>query len=126
MKEIMLYGGSAIIILWGIAHIAIPTKDIIKGFGPISIDNKRILAMEWIMEGLALLFIGVLVTLITALEGIKNPASIIVYRASSVMLVIMAGVSLFTGAKNLEAIKKPINPNVPSPSNSPRALAAIH
>ena len=99
MKEIMLYGGSAIIILWGIAHIAIPTKDIIKGFGPISIDNKRILAMEWIMEGLALLFIGVLVTLITALEGIKNPASIIVYRASSVMLVIMAGVSLFTGAK---------------------------
>lgn len=51
------------------------------------------------MEGLALSFIGVLVILITVLEGIENPASIIVYRASSVMLVIMAGVSLFTGAR---------------------------
>ena len=99
MKEIMLYGGSAIIILWGIAHIVIPTKGIIEGFGPISIDNKRILAMEWIMEGLALSFIGCLVILITVLEGIENPASPIVYRASSVMLVIMAGVSLFTGAR---------------------------
>ena len=99
MKEIMLYGGSAIIILWGIAHIAIPTKDIIKGFGPISVDNKRILAMEWIMEDLTLSFLGLLVILITVLEGRGNPASTIVYRASSVMLVIMAGVSLFTGAR---------------------------
>ena len=99
MKEIMLYGGSAIIILWGIAHIAIPTKDFIKGFGPISVDNKRILAMEWIMEDLTLSFLGFLVILITVLEGRGNPASTIVYRASSVMLVIMAGVSLFTGAR---------------------------
>jgi hypothetical protein len=61
----MLYASSTIIILWGIAHIAIPTKDIIKGFGPISMENKRILAMEWIMEGLTLCFIGLLVFLIT-------------------------------------------------------------
>jgi len=71
MKEITLYVGSAIIVFWGVAHIAIPTKGIIKGFGPISLDNKRILVMEWVMEGLALSFIGVLVTLITALEGIE-------------------------------------------------------
>ena len=99
MKEIMLYVGSVIIILWGIAHIIIPTKDIIKGFGPISVDNKRILAMEWIMEDLTLSFLGFLVILITVLEGRGNPASTIVCRASSVMLVIMAGVSLFTGAR---------------------------
>ena len=101
MNEIMLYGGSVIIIFWGVAHIVIPTKGIIEGFGPISIDNKRILAMEWIMEGLALCFIGILVILVTVLQGIENTASIIVYRASSVMLVIMAGVSLFTGAKTV-------------------------
>lgn len=99
MKEIMLYGGSVIITFWGIAHIAIPTKGIVNGFGPISTDNKRILLMEWIMEGLALSFIGLLVILITALEGTSNSASILVYRASGVMLVIMAGVSLFTGAR---------------------------
>ena len=99
MKEIMLYVGSVIIILWGIAHIMIPTKDIIKGFGPISVDNKRILAMEWIMEGLTLSFLGILVILITVWEGRGNPVSTIVYRSSSVMLVIMAVVSLFTGAR---------------------------
>ena len=99
MKEIMLYVGSVIIILWGIAHIIIPTKDIIKGFGPISVDNKRILAMEWIMEGLTLSFLGILVILITVWEGRGNPVSTIVYRSSSVMLVIMAVVSLFTGAR---------------------------
>jgi len=95
----MLYGGSALIILWGVAHITIPTKNIINSFGPISIDNKRILAMEWIMEGLTLSFIGLLVILITAFEGIENASSILIYRISGVMLVVMAGVSLFTGAR---------------------------
>ena len=28
----MLYGGAAIVIAWGIAHIVIPTKDIVDGF----------------------------------------------------------------------------------------------
>ena len=99
MKELLLYLGSAIITFWGVAHIAIPTRAIIKGFGPITLDNKRILAMEWIMEGLALSFIGVLVILVTVFEGTENPASILVYRASAVMLVVMAFVSLFTGAQ---------------------------
>jgi len=99
MNEMMLYAGSIIIVLWGVAHIVIPTKGIINGFGPISQDNKRILAMEWIMEGLALSFIGVLVILVTALEGVENSATTIVYRSSSVMLMLMAGVSIFTGAR---------------------------
>jgi len=99
MKEILLYTGSAIIIFWGVAHIAIPTKGIIDGFGPISLDNKRILAMEWIMEGLTLSFIGLLVILMIAIEGLQNSASILVLRVSGIMLIVMAGVSLFTGAR---------------------------
>ncbi len=98
MKEALLYGGSVVIVLWGIAHVAIPTKGIVDGFGPISVD-KRILTMEWIMEGLALSFIGLLVVFVTALEGIENTASTLVFRASAIMLVVMAGVSLFTGAR---------------------------
>lgn len=99
MKEILLYAGSAVIIIWGVAHIAIPTRDIIKGFGPISVDNKRILAMEWIMEGVTLAFVGLLVVLITALEGTGTSASTLVYRASAAMLIVMAGVSTLTGAR---------------------------
>ena len=99
IKEILLYTGSSIIVAWGVAHIAIPTKDIINSFGPISSDNKRILLMEWIMEGLALSFIGLLVISITAFGGIENSTSIIVLRGSAIMLLTMAVVSLFTGAR---------------------------
>lgn len=99
MQAVMLYVGSIVVVLWGIAHIVIPTKGIVRSFGPISIDNKRILTMEWIMEGLALVFIGSLVILVTLLAGVENTASELVYRASGVMLGIMAGVSLFTGAR---------------------------
>lgn len=99
MKEILLYAGSSVIALWGAAHIVIPTRGVINSFGPISIDNRRILAMEWIMEGLTLIFIGLLVIVVTALEGIANPVSVLVYRGSTAMLITMACVSLFTGAR---------------------------
>ncbi|MDH3688733.1 MAG: hypothetical protein OEU36_04540 [Gammaproteobacteria bacterium] len=99
LKEILLYTGSAAIVFWGVAHIVVPTKSIVRGFGPLSENNKRILIMEWIMEGLALCFIGLLVSIITLLQGADDPTATIVYRASSLMLVVMAGVSLFTGAR---------------------------
>jgi phosphoglycerol transferase MdoB-like AlkP superfamily enzyme len=98
VNEVLLYIGSAVITLWGIAHI-IPTKPVVNGFGSISQDNRRIITMEWIAEGLTLCFIGVLVFLVTILTDAQNQAAIIAYRASAVMLVIMAGLTLFTGAR---------------------------
>jgi hypothetical protein len=97
-SDIIIYLGSITITLWGIAHI-IPTKSIVDGFGSISIDNKRIITMEWIAEGLTMIFIGLLVLLIHILHGSQNPVSIDVYRISAVMLIIMAGLSLLTGAR---------------------------
>ncbi|GAB6283276.1 MAG: hypothetical protein STSR0008_20360 [Ignavibacterium sp.] len=93
----LLYIGSIVITLWGIAHI-VPTKSIVTGFGLISEDNRKIITMEWIAEGLTLCFIGFLVLFITILEGL-NPVSIIVYRISAVMLFIMAGLTQLTGAR---------------------------
>ncbi|MBI4708164.1 MAG: hypothetical protein HY761_09635 [Candidatus Omnitrophica bacterium] len=90
INDIMLYIGSIVSILWGIAHI-IPTKFVVTDFGQISEDNKRIITMEWIAEGLTLCFIGVLVLSITILHGSQNPVSLNVYRISAVILVIMAG-----------------------------------
>ena len=97
-NDILLYIGSTAIILWGITHI-IFTKGVVSGFDPISKDNKLVITMEWIAEGLTLIFIGLLVLLITVLEGTDNSASIFVYRASAVMLIVMAVLSLFTGAR---------------------------
>jgi hypothetical protein len=96
--EMMLYIGSIVIILWGIAHI-VPTKSIINGFEPTSEDNKRIITVEWIAEGLTFCFIGLLVLSITISGGSQNPVSFYVYRISAAMLFIMAGLSLLTGAR---------------------------
>ena len=98
LNEIIIYIGSGIITLWGIAHIA-PTKSVVEDFGSISKDKKRIIIMEWVAEGLTLCYIGALGMLITILGESQHQISIIVYRASAVMLIIMAGWTLFTGAK---------------------------
>jgi len=51
INAILLYVGAGLITLWGIAHIA-PTKAVVNGFGQIFQDNRRIITMEWIAEGL--------------------------------------------------------------------------
>jgi len=96
--EILIHIGAIMVIFWGIAHL-ISTMGVIKNFGEISRDNRLIITMEWIMEGLTMIFIGLLITLITLLGGASNPVSIYVYWISIVMLFIMAIVSLLTGAR---------------------------
>lgn len=96
--DILLYIGSAIIFIWGIAHI-IPTKSVVKGFGEISEDNTKIITMEWAAEGITLCFIGLLVLLVTAIVGSQNPVSALVYRISAGMLVVMAIWTSLTGAR---------------------------
>jgi len=98
MNEILLYIGAGVIILWGIAHL-IPTKSIVNGFGKISEDNKKILAMETIAEGITLCFIGALVLLVTLLAGYEADTANIVYLASAVMLLVMALLTILTGAR---------------------------
>ncbi len=98
VNNILLYVGSAIIVIWGIAHI-VPTKSVVSGFGSISQDNKRVITMEWIAEGLTLCFIGLLVLFITLTGGSQNAISINVYRACALMLVVMAVLTGVTGAR---------------------------
>ena len=90
--------GSVVIFLWGIGHL-IPTRSVVAGFGSLSEDNKRILTMEWVAEGLTLCFIGVLVFLVTSFAGPRNLVSVLVYRAAAWMLVVMAVLTFMTGAK---------------------------
>ena len=96
--NILLYIGSAVIIIWGIAHI-IPAKSVVNGFGSISQDNRRIITMEWVAEGLTLCFIGLLVLIVTLLVQSGSQVSDIVYRISAAMLLVMAVWTLTTGAR---------------------------
>ena len=96
LNVILLYLGSVIIMLWGIGHL-VPTGSIVKGFGEISRDNRLIITMDWIAEGLTLCFIGLLISLVTAFAG---PAGAkVVYRLCFGMLIVLSVLSFFTGAR---------------------------
>jgi len=88
---------AAITIIWGVAHL-FPTKSVVKGFGDISTDNKNIIAMEWIVEGVSLIFIGVIVLGVSFIDAVSNIAAFI-FIASTGILIVLALVSLFTGFK---------------------------
>ncbi|QSZ67302.1 hypothetical protein RJ40_07205 [Methanofollis aquaemaris] len=96
--DLLVYVGSLISILWGAAHIA-PVKSVVAGFGPISEDNRRIITMEWVAEGLTLIFIGALAALVAFSAGVENPVSVIVLRSSAVILIVLAMWTFLTGAR---------------------------
>ncbi len=98
IADVLIYAGSLIIILWGAAHIA-PVKSVVAGFGPISEDNRRLITMEWVAEGLTLMFIGALAALVAFSGGVENPVSIIVFRSSAAILIVFAVWTSLTGAK---------------------------
>lgn len=91
----MIYAGAALPLLWGLAHL-FPTSSIVRGFGDISRDNRNIIAMEWIIEGIALIFIGVLVATITYVDP-SGTVSGAAYVLSGIVLMSLAVVSLLTG-----------------------------
>lgn len=96
--EILIYIGSFIVFGWGTAHL-FPTRNIVNGFGEISSDNKYIITMEWIIEGISLIFIGFLVASVTYIDS-TNIISAWIYWISFGMLNILSIVSVFTGFKN--------------------------
>ena len=98
LNNVLLYAGSLIIFVWGVAHI-IPTPNVVAGYGPLSEDNRRMITMEWVAEGLSLSFIGVLVALVTLLGGPANPVSRLVYGACAVMALVMGGWTFAIGWK---------------------------
>ena len=94
---VLLYLGGLLPVVWGIAHL-FPTKNVVAGFGDISLDNRRIITMEWLVEGVALIFIGVLVALATYIDH-TSTVSQAVYWASFAVLNVLSIVSLMTGFK---------------------------
>ena len=97
MHKILLLSGSVLLFFWGIAHL-IPINSVVKSFGNISEDNKHILVMEWIIEGLTLLFIAVIIATLTLLDY-SNMISTTIFVQCIVMLNVLSVVTLFTGFK---------------------------
>ncbi len=98
ISSVLLYAGAFITFGWGLSHL-FPTRSVVRGFGEISLDNRRIITMEWITEGVSLIFIGVLVALVTFLDP-TGTISRAVYWSSFAVLNVLSVISLFTGFKH--------------------------
>ena len=96
-NQILAYIGAGLTTLWGIAHL-FPTKNVVRDFGDISTDNRNIITMEWIVEGVALIFIGALVATVTVVDA-ASPVTRAVYWLAVIGLNALSVVSLFTGFK---------------------------
>ena len=96
--SLLLYIGALLPFGWGVAHL-FPTRNVVHAFGNISADNRRIVTMEWILEGVSLIFIGALVALVTYVDH-TSVVSRAVYWAAFGLLNIFSVISLFTGFRN--------------------------
>jgi hypothetical protein len=97
MNQVVLYIAAGLTGLWGAAHL-FATQGVVAGFGDLTFDNRRIITMEWIVEGVALISTAAFVAAATAVQADATVASA-VYAVAAATLVVLAVVSLFTGFK---------------------------
>ena len=95
IHHILLTLGAILIISCGSIHVLL-TKSIINGFNNIKEENKKILFLEWVIEGLMLYFISILVLVITISGLSEDIVSKIFFGASFVILLVMTILSLLT------------------------------
>ena len=98
MAALLAYLAGAIVAVWGVAH-AVPTRQVLAGFAPISTDNQRIVAQEWLAEAFTMWGIAALVIMVTALGGTDTGARAWVYRVAAGLLVALGTLTALTGAR---------------------------
>jgi len=95
MSQVLLYVAAGLTGLWGISHL-FATMGAVAGFGDISTDNRRVITMEWITEGVALISVAAFVGVTAAIEPHAHLSSA-VFAVAIATLVALAVVSIFTG-----------------------------
>jgi len=98
LGPLLNYLASAVIIGWGVAHI-VPTREVVKSLGEAAIDSRRIMEIEWVAEGLALVFIGLSTFVLTVAAGLADPVAVLVYRMNAAALIVFAVWTYLAGFK---------------------------
>jgi hypothetical protein len=49
VSAVLAYVAAVVVAAWGVAH-AVPTRQVVAGFGPVSADNRRVIVQEWLAE----------------------------------------------------------------------------
>jgi hypothetical protein len=99
LSTTLMIFGAAILFVWGVAHI-VPTRSVVAGFGPLSNANRINITMEWVAEGLALAFLGLLAALVTANGGASVPAGRAVVWGIIGFCVVMGAWTFIVGRRS--------------------------
>ena len=98
MAAALAYVAATLVTLWGVAHV-VPTRQVLKGFEPISLDNRRIVLQEWLAEGFTMWGIAAVLFSVTGAVGAGTTASHWVYLTSAGLLLALAALTTVTGAR---------------------------
>jgi hypothetical protein len=89
---------AALVAAWGVAH-AVPTRQVVAGFEPVSADNRRVILQEWLAEAFTMWWVAAVVIITTAVAGADAGVSVWIYRAAAAFLGALAALTGLTGAR---------------------------
>jgi hypothetical protein len=98
MSAGLAYLAGAVVAAWGVAHV-VPTRRVLLGLGPISTANRLIVLQEWLAEAFTIWGIAAVVIAATASGETGADVRAWVYRGAAGMLVALATLTTFTGAR---------------------------
>ena len=93
----LAYLAASVTGLWGVAH-AVPTRQVLAGYAPITPDNRRVLLQEWLAEAITMWGIAALIIVVTA-AGSGTSTTAWVYRMAAALLLALALLTGLTGAR---------------------------
>jgi hypothetical protein len=98
MSEVLAYVAALLVFLWGVAH-AVPTRQVLAGFEPTSVDNRRVILQEWLAEAFTMWGLAAMVVAAATAGGTGSAVTIAVYRVAAGLLVALAVLTGLTGAR---------------------------
>lgn len=98
MAALLAYVVGTVVAVWGVAH-AVPTRQVLAGFAPITTDNRRIVVQEWLAEAFTMWGIAAMVIVVTAVGGTDASARVWVYRVAAGLLIALGALTALTGAR---------------------------
>ena len=98
MSAVLAYVAAVVIAAWGVAH-AVPTRQVIAGFGPVSADNRRVIMQEWLAEAFTMWGIAAMVVAAPPAAVAATDVRAWVYRVAAALLVALGVLTALTGAR---------------------------
>ncbi len=95
--SVLAYVAAVVTGLWGVAH-AVPTRQVLAGFAPITVGNRRVLLQEWLAEAITMWGVAAMIVVVTAAGGGADVTAW-VYRLAAGLLLALAVLTALTGAR---------------------------